>query len=234
MPARMECPAAAVSERSSVGRGWRAGCRAPARARRRPSRAARGRRRRGRAAGRPRPWRRRGRRRPRRPRRPTPSSRSAAAIGPSQLWKAAVAAAASSASSGRASAAAATGQPSRSGWSATRRRKISPNIASVCLQPALLQRALDQVADRRPLQFGRLERELGLAAGEVVVDRAARSLAARGDVAQLHPRVALLGQQLPGAVEQQRAAVAALALDRLPIGDSRYAHGHSLCCGGDV
>jgi hypothetical protein len=95
-------------------------------------------------------------------------------------------------------------------------------------QAALFQRALDQVADRRPLQLGCLTGELDLAAGEVVVDRAARGLAALGDVAQLHPGVALLRQQLPGAVEQQRTTVPALRFGRLTVGYSRYAHGHSL------
>src|SRR4051812_12549029 len=41
------------------------------------------------------------------------------------------------------------------------------------LQPALVDRAFDQVADRRAFEFGGLAGELDLAAGEVVVDRAA-------------------------------------------------------------
>ena len=75
----------------------------------------------------------------------------------------------------------------------------------------------------RPLQFGGLDRELALAAREVVVDRTARSLADLGHVAQLHPRVALLGEQPPCPVEQPFATVAAArprSLPRLQFRDS--------------
>src|SRR6476620_8637540 len=90
------------------------------------------------------------------------------------------------------------------------------------------ERALDRGADLAPLEFGRLDRELLLAAGEVVVDRATGGLAALGDIAQLHPGVALLGEEAPGPVQQPVAAVAARRFDRFGIGDSRYAHGHSI------
>ena len=100
-------------------------------------------------------------------------------------------------------------------------------------QPAVLEGALDLVADRRPLEFGGRPRQFDLAAREVVVDRAAWSVAALRDVAELHPGIALLRQQLPGSVEEQSAPVAALGLG-LAVGESGYAHGHSLCCGRDV
>jgi len=95
-------------------------------------------------------------------------------------------------------------------------------------EPELGERAFDRGADLPALELGRLDRELRLAAGEVVVDRAARGLAAGGDVAQLHPGVALLGQQPAGAVQQPVAPVAAGRLERFGVGDSRYAHGHSI------
>ena len=79
------------------------------------------------------------------------------------------------------------------------------------LDPALGERALDRLADLGSLEGRRLGRELALAAGEVVVDRPPRRLAARGDVAQLHSRVALLGQQPPGASEQPVTAVPRVA-----------------------
>ena len=160
--------------------------------------------------------------------RPTPSPRSAVAIASSQLAKAAVATTASAGSSGRAIAAAATGQPIRSGCLVTRRRKISPNIVSVSLTP---RSASERSSVRRispPSSSTASTASWRLAAGEVVVDRASRRVAALGHVAQLHPGVALFRQQLAGAVEQQGAAVAALSLRRLTVGQSRYAHGHSL------
>ena len=172
--------------------------------------------RRGRGAGRPRSSRRRGRRRSRRPCALTPSSRRAAAIGASQLWKAAVAAAARAGSSGRASAAAATGQPSRSGWFVDPAAEDLAEHRQRLAEAALVERAFDRGADLAALELRRLDRELALAAGEVVVDRAPRRLAALGDVAQLHPGVALLGEQLAG---RRRAAARArrggLRFDRL-------------------
>ncbi len=96
------------------------------------------------------------------------------------------------------------------------------------LHPLLGDRGFDRLADTGAVDRGRLGGELGLAAGEVVVDRAAGRFAALGDVAQLHPRVALLGEQPAGALEQAFAAVAALRLGGLTIGESGYAHGHSL------